>query len=262
MAPAFDLSCLFEHHFGYNRSDIILNDGAKADSERADRLIKDVDRMIAGYPLQYILGKWEFMGLRFYVGPGVLIPRPDTETLAQTAIDIMQRVTSGCLADLCAGSGAVAISAARLVPGITADAFEISDDALMFLNKNNELHGNVVNVIKADVLMNPDIYEKYDCITANPPYITEHDMESLSPQVKHEPYIALCGGRDGLDFYRAITALWRDSLKKDGWMLFEIGMGQHDDVKNIMQNSGYEDIFFKQDLSGIIRVVGGRKRKM
>lgn len=262
IAPAFDLSCLFDLHFGFNRGDIIIKEDVELDEEKCEALLNDTQRVCNGYPLQYILGQWEFMGLAFYVGEGVLIPRADTETLVQAAIDTSNEMNTSdfYMADLCSGSGAVAISVAKLLNNARVDAYELSDEALIYLNRNNQLHGNIVKAIQADVLQAPAIDKQYDCITANPPYITSHDMECLSPEIKKEPHMALHGGQDGLIFYRGITSKWKQSIKFGGCILFEIGMGQHNDVAAILHNNGFEDIFFKKDLSGIIRVVGGYKK--
>lgn len=259
IAPAFDLSCLFERHFGFDRGDIIIKGDVELSLEKCEALLNDTQRVCDGYPLQYILGKWEFMGLEFYVGEGVLIPRADTETLVQAAIDCCNEMGKDdfYLADLCSGSGAIAISAAKLIRNARVEAFELSDKALEYLNRNNELHGNAVEVVKADVLQNPAISVQYDCITANPPYITSQDMERLLPEVKKEPHMALHGGQDGLIFYRGITAKWNNSIRPGGCLLFEIGMGQQDDVAAILRDNGFRDVFYKKDLSGIIRVVGG-----
>lgn len=262
IAPAFDLSCLFDLHFGFNRGDIILKEQVELNGEKCQALLNDTQRVCDGYPLQYILGQWEFMGLDFYVGEGVLIPRADTETLVQAAIDYCNETGKNnfYMADLCSGSGAVAISVAKLIKNAKVEAFELSDEALGYLNRNNQFHGNAVKVTKADVLQNPTNSVQYDCITANPPYITSQDMEQLSPEVKKEPHMALHGGEDGLIFYRGITSKWKQNIKSGGCILFEIGMGQHDDVSSILRDNGFENIFFKKDLSGIIRVVGGYKK--
>lgn len=262
IAPAFDLSCLFDLHFGFNRGDIILKEDVELNHEKCEALLNDTQRVCDGYPLQYILGKWEFMGLDFYVGEGVLIPRADTETLVQAAIDAYNEMkqTEFYMADLCSGSGAVAISVAKLLNNAKVEAFELSNEALGYLNRNNQFHGNIVKIIQADVLQNPTNSVQYDCITANPPYITSQDMEHLSSEVKKEPHMALHGGQDGLVFYRGITAKWKQNIRSGGCILFEIGMGQHDDVAAILRDNGFENIFFKKDLSGIIRVVGGYKK--
>lgn len=262
IAPAFDLSCLFDLHFGFDRGGIILNGDVELNLEKCEALLNDAQRVCDGYPLQYIIGRWEFMGLEFYVGEGVLIPRADTETLVQAAMEAYNEMGKAgfYMADLCSGSGAVAISAAKLIKNARVEAFELSDKALEYLNCNNQLHGNAVEAVKADVLQSPNSGVQYDCITANPPYITSQDMERLSPEVKKEPHMALHGGQDGLVFYRGITGKWNDSIRSGGCILFEIGMGQHDDVAAILRDNGFRDVFFKKDLSGIIRVVGGYKK--
>ena len=174
----------------------------KVDLKAVKRII---NRRKKGEPIQYILGKWWFYESEFYVGKGVLIPRQDTETLCDTALDVMGAKENLAVIDLCSGSGAIAISIAAKRKTANVVAVEKYKKAFKYLKKNIE-HNKALNVtpIKADVLKKP--FGVYDIIVSNPPYITKTDMTSLSKEVKHEPETALFGGNDGLDFYRAISA--------------------------------------------------------
>lgn len=211
-------------------------------------------RRIDGEPLQYILGEWEFYDLPFFVGEGVLIPRPDTETLAEFAIDRAGTEEIACM-DLCSGSGCLAITVDKHCPNATVYAMEKSDAAYSYLEKNIERNESSVRAIKGDVL--EDNFGEYDLIISNPPYIKSADLETLQKEVKREPKMALDGGDDGLVFYRKIAEKWVPHLKSGGTLAVEIGIGQGDDVKAIFKAAGLKNIGSRNDLSGIERVVFG-----
>ena len=124
---------------------------------------------------------------------------------------------------------------------------------------NNKIHNNKINIIKHDILIPYESDIKYNCIVSNPPYISKNDMQELMEEVKYEPQMALYGGIDGLDFYRAIIQNWIQNLESGGLIAFEIGKGQHIDIAEMLSKAEIKNIFMKQDLSGIIRVVGGYK---
>ena len=217
---------------------------------------KIINRRKKGEPLQYILGKWWFYDSEFYVGKGVLIPRQDTETLVDTALELMGTKENLAAADLCAGTGAIGISIALKRPNAKVLAVEKYSKAFKFLEKNIELNGaKNVTPIKADVLKKA--FGLYDIIVSNPPYITKTDMLSLSKEVKKEPKTALFGGDDGLYFYKTITKVWKSSLKKGGKLIFEIGIGQNEAVEEILKNEGFSEINTVCDLGGVQRVIFG-----
>lgn len=207
-------------------------------------------------PLQYILGEWEFYGLSFKVGPGVLIPRQDTETLVETALPLINKSRNRVF-DLCAGSGCIGIALASL-GGAKVTFFEKSDDALPYLEENIRLNGIEAEVLHYDVLGTPPKM-RADMIVSNPPYIKTEVVEGLDTEVKCEPLMALDGGEDGLKFYRHITSAWKPCLEMGGYLIFEIGFDQGEDVVEIMKNAGYRDVQCKKDLCGKDRVVIGRK---
>ena len=219
-------------------------------------LSKIINRRKKGEPLQYILGKWWFYEGEFFVGKGVLVPRQDTETLVDTALEKLQAKNNLSIADLCAGSGAIAISVAAKLPDSTVTAVEKYKKAFSFLKKNI-LHNKTPNVkaVKADVLKKP--FGLYDMILSNPPYVTRDEMKGLSREVKREPKTALLGGNDGLLFYRAISKNWKASLKKGGILMFEIGATQAESVAEILKNEGFEHIEVVKDFGGNQRVVFG-----
>ena len=202
------------------------------------------------------------MSLDFSVCPGVLIPRPDTEALVCHVIDEFKSKKVSIL-DLCTGSGAIAISCAKYIPWACVTAVDVSPICIETTKKNAAKNGvaDRVNTIMADVFTSFDDLKsesKFDCIVSNPPYIKTEVLTSLMKDVKDfEPHLALDGGEDGLVFYRKISALSAELLKKGGMLAFEVGHDQADDVKNIMHKTGFGNIRFIKDLAGINRVVSG-----
>ena len=209
-----------------------------------------------GIPLQYIIGRWWFFGLEFLVGKGVLIPRQDTELLVETALSMAEGITAPKIADLCSGSGCIAISVAKNLPEAEVTAVEKYDEAYAFLEKNVR-HNEAVNVtpVKADVCDEP--FGEFDIILSNPPYIPFADLEILSREVLKEPEVALFGGEDGLYFYRVITKRWKTALKRGGRLAFEVGIKEAPLVAEILRQEGFTEIGFACDLLGIERVVFG-----
>lgn len=219
-----------------------------ADSEQ--QLLSAVDRRLSGEPLQYILGEWEFWGLTFKVGKGVLIPQPDTERLVECALEQMKGNTNPKVLDLCSGSGCVAIALAYERPDAQVTAVELYDTAFNYLTENIKLNQANVKAVKYDVLTAPVGFGKYDIIVSNPPYIAPSEASSLSAEVLAEPHEALFGGDDGLVFYRAINELWLPLLNKNGALLLEIGHAQAASVKEI----------FKGRQSSVIKDYAGNDR--
>ena len=213
-----------------------------------------------GYPLQYMLGRWEFYGLPFYVGPGVIIPRQDTETLVDTALDMLNSAgkKSPELLDLCSGSGCVAIAIKHNFPGAKVTALEASREACLFLERNTALNAVDITCIHGD-LRDYKHPAPLDMIVSNPPYIPRGELSGLQVEVSHEPAIALDGGEDGLNFYREIAGRYREALAPGGVLLLEIGAGQQGDVANILVSSGFSDIKQRRDLNGVVRVLSCTK---
>ncbi|MDY5212343.1 peptide chain release factor N(5)-glutamine methyltransferase [Intestinibacter sp.] len=211
-------------------------------------------------PIAYIIGNREFMGLDFFVKEGVLIPRPDTETLVEEIINICNNRTGLNILDIGTGSGAITISLAKYLDKSHVVSADISDIALEIASKN-AISNNVderIDFIKSDVFSNVPQEEKFDLIVSNPPYIRKADIDGLDRQVKDfEPYNALEGGEDGLDFYRKITKESKDFLKNKGILAYEVGHDQAYDVSEIMRENGFEGIYTKCDLQGFERVVIG-----
>lgn len=207
-------------------------------------------------PLQYILGSQEFYGLDFTVTPDVLIPRHDTEVLVQAAIDRASGARR--ILDIGVGSGCIAVTLAKTLPGVEVWGVEKSPAALALAQQNAERHGVRVTLCEGS-LFEPFPGERFDLIVSNPPYIPTADLETLQPEVRdYEPWGALDGGPDGLDFYRTIIPAAREHLSPGGWLLFELGIGQAEAVGAMLTQSGFVDTFTAKDPSLIDRVVGGR----
>ena len=221
------------------------------------------ERHIAGEPVAYLIGEWEFYGLPFDISPAVLIPRPDTEILCENVIRELQGEENCRVLDLCAGSGCVGISVGKYVDTARVTLGEISEDALKICRQNIRRNGltSCVTAMRIDVREKPSRQlGEFQCIVSNPPYIPRADIAGLDSSVRdHEPHLALDGGEDGLDFYRCICEKWRDALVPGGLLAFEVGIGQADDVLRIMRSNGFGEIEIIRDLHMIPRVVYGRR---
>lgn len=220
-----------------------------------------VQRRISGEPLQYLLGEWEFYGMRLFVGEGVLIPRQDTETLVETALQHCRSVKAPEVADLCCGSGCIGLALKAQVRDATVFGLDISEAALTYARKNAAYHKLEVKLHRADVLEKETAaqFSALDLIVCNPPYLTDADMEHLQTEVTYEPPSALHGGTDGLEFYRKITALWASALGFGGLLAYEVGAGQAEAVCRILEAQGFCKIRTIPDLAGIDRVVCGNR---
>lgn len=259
--PHYEAQLLMEAVCGVSSLDIITNPDIPVTDSQKLEAEAFASRRVSGEPLQYILGRWEFYGLPFDVGEGVLIPRQDTETLAEISLEyIKERKNPGFLAaDLCAGSGCIGITAAKL-GGVNVKLLELSEKAFSYLSRNITLNGveRLCTAVCADVLSDKtaEAFPQLDLIMTNPPYITAQDMQQLQKEVTYEPETALSGGEDGLDYYRIMIPLWSRKLKKGGMIAAEIGRGQDADVIRIFRECGL-DTGYKKDMCGIIRVIYG-----
>lgn len=207
-------------------------------------------------PLQYLLGEWSFFGYDFFVGKGVLCPRPDTETLVEVALELVGNAPAK-VADLCAGSGCVGISVAKERPITLITAVEKYDAAYDFLTRNIEKNGaeNVI-AVKGDI-ETYETNEKFDLILSNPPYISRDEMATIDEETKNEPETALFGGEDGLDFYKIILNKWLSRLNEGGSLAVEVGAGMSESVKALFTAAGLKNVKTKEDINGIERVVYG-----
>ena len=215
----------------------------------------NIEKIINGFPIQYITNKKEFMGLDFFVNESVLIPRNDTEILVEESLNIIKKHNMHEILDLCTGSGAIAVSIAKNIENAKIIATDISEEALKIAEKNamqNEVSKRIL--FKKSDMFN-DIDCLFDLVISNPPYIEEKTIKKLSNEVQKEPQIALNGGKDGLKFYRIIANNEKKVLRKNGYLLLEIGYNQKNDVIKILDNSKYKNIYSKKDLEGNDRII-------
>ena len=264
-AYAFEAELLLEKAAGLNRTALFLR-GEEVLSEEVLAVYEGfLQERGLGRPTQYILGEWEFMGLPFSVGEGVLIPRADTEVLVETILERQQKESMKSILDIGTGSGCIPISLGHYGKFEHIMAVDISQKALGYATKN--AHDNQIKIDFYESDLFTDLPAEWkgnlDAIVSNPPYIPKKDIEELMTEVKDfEPMNALDGGEDGLDFYRAIVEQGRDWLKDGGWLFFEIGYDQGEDLRNLLHEFGYTEVEIRQDLAGLDRVALGRKGEL
>lgn len=252
---------LFRKALGIRREELLRRGTEAAPAEGAAAFLDLIRRRTEGEPLQYLLGEWEFYGLTFRVGPGVLIPRPETELLVDAALAAAEGCPSPALLDLCSGSGCIPIALASRLPHAQVWGVELSPEALGYFRENLALHrpDNAV-AVAGDVFALPEEVtgRRYRVITANPPYIPRGELAGLQAEVRREPGMALDGGLDGLDFYRELPGICLPLLEPGGWLMLEIGEGQGAAVAGLLEEAGFRDIQVRRDLSGLERCVFGR----
>ena len=264
-SPEVDASLLLEAAIEISERDFRMHKDEEISRENEALALSYVDRRAKGEPTQYITGYWEFFGEKFFVGKGVLIPRDDTEVVLRASIDYLRTLDkkNPTILDICSGSGILAITLKKLFPNAQVSAIEISEDALVYLNKNKDFHNADINVIEGDLF---EVYsqfenEYFDLIISNPPYITKEDMKTLSDEVLHEPELALYGGEDGCDFIRGIVSLYTSKLKNGGMLSLELDSDEAPYSTALMKQNGFEDTKIFDDLGGIHRAVTGVRRK-
>ena len=235
-----------------------------ASEETANAMQAYTARVVSGEPLAYILGKWSFYGLELTVTPDVLIPRDDTMAVTELAIETLRTIAPPQrVLDLCTGSGCIGLAIAHQIESARVTLADISPEALRIARLNLaglKMTGRV-NALQADAFEPaPRFWGQFDLIVSNPPYVTAQEMTELDRSVReHEPHLALDGGEDGLDFYRAIVENFTPSLRPGGWLCFEFGFRQHVQVGMILSDAGYRNLRFVKDGGGVIRAVRAQK---
>jgi release factor glutamine methyltransferase len=271
-----EIELLFTDILNCKRHDLYLNKYISLDKEKRRFLNQALMRRFNGEPIQYILGKAEFMGLEFKVNKDVFIPRPETEILVEAVINCVSPLARSCLPagrcpvcplkilEIGTGSGCIAISLAKFLQ-VNVIATDISNLALEVAKQNALLHNvdNKIKFIQGDLFTIYDLrITNYDTIVSNPPYIPSIDMKDLPLEVRNEPVLALDGGKDGIDIYRRIIKECPRYLKDNGYLIMEIGFGQCQTLKNIFKNSGkLEIIDIVRDYNNIERVIVAQKKK-
>ncbi len=257
---------LFEHIFKMSRTKYFLeqmkeNNAKCAEEEYYNAIKKRCERI----PIQHITGHQEFMGFDFFVNENTLVPRQDTEILVEEAINEIKKRRQDTeseinVLDMCTGSGCIGISVAKILPYVSVTASDLSEKALEVAMKNAK-ENEVTNIkfVCGNLFEGLDMDRKFDFIISNPPYIRTKDIEELSEEVRlHDPMIALDGMEDGLFFYERITDEAVKRLNTGGYLMYEIGFDQAEDVTRIMKKAGFDEIKVIQDLAGLDRVVTGK----
>lgn len=251
----FEALCLINDILGYSKEQIHFNNIIVNDIE-IQQLKDVVKRRKQGEPLQYILGKWDFYDQTFYVGEGVLIPRPETEILVDFALDSLKNIKNPVVFDLCAGTGCIGLTIAKHRSDATVYLLEKEEKAFEFLKKNvDSLKLENVILINDDLFyVDLSVFPETDLILSNPPYIETDIISGLQKEVLFEPITALDGGYDGLDFYRCICDRWHNKVKKGGFIAFECGEEQSEQIIQLFSDKHTENhVIF--DFNNIDRVV-------
>lgn len=259
-SPVLDARLLLEAGAGVTRLDIVTDPRRALSAEQIAAVNALVDRRAAREPVSHIIGKKAFWTLDLNVTPNVLTPRPETEFLVEAALAALPKTSAARILDLGVGSGAVLLSVLAERDLVSGVGLDISADALAIARGNAEMLklDNRAEFHLGD--WSADFPEQFDVVLANPPYIPSAEIDSLAPEVsKHEPRVALDGGPDGLDAYRAIVARLDDWLKPGAPFAFEIGQGQAADVEALVTVAGHTLLPTRADLAGIPRVVSGRR---
>ena len=275
-APGYDAGALLEQITGRQRL-LLYGSREPCPPEQQESFWRLLQRRATGEPLQYILGEWDFYGRTFKVGDGVLIPRSDTEALIEAVLKL-PLPSRPLVADLCSGSGCIGITLGLELAGSQVWMVEKSPQALDYLRDNIQRHSRIrqsgaaspapFEALEGDVLLGGRALEQarfygeiplLDLLVSNPPYILRSLLPQLQREVQFEPAMALDGGPDGLDFYRAIAQNWREKLRPGGWLALEIGYDQGKTVPALLEQQGYTCVQLHRDLSGNDRCVTARR---
>jgi len=259
----FEAKLIVSYCAGKSREEMLaISKIFATDSSIKEKIEESVKRRLDGEPLAYVLGEWEFYSIPLIINKNVLIPRIDTELLAQETINLLKRkVWQTRMLDLCCGSGCIGLAVAANVPSCRIVMIDSSEEALA-VSRQNMIRNNLsrhITAMDADILIKPPaILGEFDVIVSNPPYVPTGDIPNLDRSVKdYEPKIALDGGEDGLDYFHAIAGNWRKLLKRGGHLAFECGEGQSAAVRYILKQNGFGDIKTYKDTLGIERVITG-----
>lgn len=271
--PRTEADLLLAYSLGVTRAWLYTERDSTLTNEQVEVYQSFLERRGKREPLAYIIKTREFMGLDFYVDQRVLIPRPETEMLIEKLIELTKKENRDqektknidkvrnkevqneelSVLDLCTGSGAIAISAARYLPIAKVAAADISEDALVVARENARKHNANIEFRQGD-LFEPFANERFDWILTNPPYVTCQEMQECSAEVLQEPHLALCGGEDGLEIYRRIASEAGEHLKLRGKIILEIGCSQAATVCKLLSDKGFKTTVFK-DLAGLDRII-------
>lgn len=256
----FEAKQIIKHITGFSSAAVLANYNSKLTEFQENNLTAIIRQREIRYPLQYIFGEWDFYGRGYFVGPGVLVPRSDTETVVEHCLEFLKDKHEAEILDLCTGSGCIAITLGLEKSDSSVLAVEKYDEALRYAEKNKKRNAaENVRLLKGDVFSGDGSDGCYSLIVSNPPYIPPCEMKLISPETEFEPETALLGGEDGLDFYRAIIKNYTSSLKKGGMLCFEVGINEYFEVSEMLKKAGFGNVCIKSDACGKERVVSGIK---
>lgn len=263
-SPRLDAEILLAHSRGCQRIQLYTQYDAPLEPEERATMRDLVRRRATLEPVAYLVGFREFFGLDFEVEPGVLVPRPDTESLVVAALEILNELSASNVLDVCTGTGCVPVAIAVNCETATLTAIELDDHVYQIAQRNIRKHdlANRISLLQGDLFAPLSSDASFDVITANPPYVTDDEMGTLQPDVRlHEPQIALRGGADGLDIVRRLIAESSSWLNDSGTLLLEIGDQQSGAVTELFADANkYEPAQIVKDLGGHSRVVWARKK--
>lgn len=240
--------------------DLMVRQSEKLEDEVIKIYKSYLERRTKGEPVQYILEHHTFYGYNFYIDKNVLIPRFETEELAEKAIEIIRENRFSRVMDLCSGSGCIGITLLKELPLVTCTFVDVSANAMDIVKINSEK----LKVADRSEFIQSDLFsniksDRYELIVSNPPYIVSNMIDTLDEEVMNaEPQLALDGGKDGLEFYKRICKEAKQYLVKGGYLVFEIGYDQRYSVTQLMEQNGYKDIHSYKDLYGCDRMLFGR----
>ena len=256
-----DAETLMLHLIGKNRAWLLAHLEDEFGGCKSIGYSQQIERRLAGEPIQYITGECEFYGLSFSVNRDVLIPRPETEHVVEKVLELASLLVGPRLVDVGTGSGAIAIALAHESPGAKVTATDVSDAALRVARRNAERTevAERIRFLEGD-LLKPVAAEQFEFVVSNPPYVATDDRASLALEVRdHEPDVALFAGSNGLDIYRRLVPAAYRVLVAGGFAVFEIGYGQAEAVAELFSAAGFVDIEFAKDLQGVDRVITARR---
>ncbi len=261
--PQLDAEVLMAHIVASDRMHVITHPERELGKDEVTRYRELVARRVKRVPLPHLTGKKEFWGLEFEVSPAVLIPRPETETLVESAIAHLAGVENPIVVDIGAGTGCVAIAIASELQDAVVYSTDISHEAVEIAKRNAQRHDLQLRVVVLDGnLFDPlprEVIGKVDVVVSNPPYIPTDEIDRLQPEVAcYEARGALDGGPDGMKYHKEILEAARHALKPGGWVHQEVGIYQAGDVACFARESGYSDTLITEDLAGIGRIVSAR----
>ena len=252
--PATDSALMLSALLGKAPLALRLDMETVVPAEAMQRMEQWTGRREAREPLQYILGEAPFCGRMFLIGPGALIPRPETEELCRWGLEKIARISAPLVLDLCSGSGCIGLTIQLERPDAHVTLLDLSADAMAAAEKNRKKFQTEVRMVRGD-LFSPLEGEKFDLILSNPPYIPEADCQRLQPEVRFEPLTALNGGADGLDFYRRIAESGKSFLHRGGMLMMELGDGEAEAVRALLLANGWEQPEIRLDMQGKKRMI-------